>query len=377
MLCLKQIDLRAMGRRALTSHAMGKAHTNRMNAQKDQGKIFFPSNAIEKTPKKDSAVRGELRLVIFFVEHNIPLHVLDHSNVIEKICTDSEIAKKMEMKRTKGAYLLNDALAPLLKTSLTENIREKPFSISIDESNEMGHRKFLEMVISFVDEAFDDVVHAHFDICEIPDGKAETIFKCVKEKLESAGLPLNHLLSCMTDSPAVMVGQKKGFLTLLKKVAPHVIDIGRCSLHHVANAVKYACETLGRLVEEFADDVFNYFQYTSRWTSYTQVTSLLELPAHRYLRRVETRWVQLLIVVGRLLEQLPALQEFFLVKLPRDRMKDLNNACVIRIRTALQNPMLELHLTFLKSSLSMADKFEKQFQRTSCEITKLVNFRLI
>lgn len=183
------------------------------------------------------------------------------------------------------------------------------------------------MIISFVDEAFDDVIHAHFEICEILDWKAETIFMSVQEKLELAGLPLNHLLSCMTDSPAVMVGQKKGFLTLLKKIAPHIIDIGRCSLHHVANAVKYAFETLGRLVEEFADDVFHYFQYTSRWTSYSQVASLLELPEHRHLRRVETRWVQLLFVVARLLEQLPALREFFLVKLPRDRMKDLNNSC--------------------------------------------------
>lgn len=47
----------------------------------------------------------------------------------------------MEIKRTKGAYLLNDALAPLFKTSLQENIRERPFSISIDESNEMGQKE--------------------------------------------------------------------------------------------------------------------------------------------------------------------------------------------------------------------------------------------
>lgn len=89
-LCVKEFDLRAMGRR----HAMDKGHANRMNSLKEQHKINFSLNEMEKASTKDSTVKGEIRLAIFFVEHNIPMHVLDHSKVMEKIYCDSEIAKK-------------------------------------------------------------------------------------------------------------------------------------------------------------------------------------------------------------------------------------------------------------------------------------------
>lgn len=99
----------------------------------------------------------------------------------------------------------------------------------------------------------------------------------------------------------------------------------------------------------------------------------MELPNHRMLRRVETRWIQLLPVVVRLLEQLPALRNYFLQKLPLEKKVDMTNPRVARIRSALQDPLLEIELNFLKAVLAITDKFEKYFQKSTSEIDKLVN----
>ena len=43
-----------------------------------------------------------------------------------------------------------------------------------------------------------------------------------------------------------------------------MVDVGGCSLHHIHNAVQYAVQKLSDLVEEFMDDVYNYFRYGKR-----------------------------------------------------------------------------------------------------------------
>lgn len=88
------------------------------------------------------------------------------------------------------------------------------------------------------------------------------------------------------------------------------------------------------------------------------------------VRRVETRWIQLLVVVSQLLEQLPALKEYFFNTVPRERKIDMTNNRVIKICQAMKNPILEVELNFLKAVLPITEKFEKVFQKSSCEIHK-------
>lgn len=72
--CNKIIDLQAMGRRALTSHANGKRHTSICRGGKAQSKLSFTSSfASAVSNKEPGTVDAEVRLLIFLVEHNIYL----------------------------------------------------------------------------------------------------------------------------------------------------------------------------------------------------------------------------------------------------------------------------------------------------------------
>ena len=117
----------------------------------------------------------------------------------------------------------------------------------------------------------------------------------------------------MSDSPNVMRGEKGGVIALIKKRhCPGLIDIGGCSLHHISNAISYGVGSLGDTIEEFAVDVHAFFKHrTGKAEEYKDLQHILDLPDHRILRFVGTRWLCMHQVAKRLLEQWPALQEYF------------------------------------------------------------------
>jgi hypothetical protein len=82
------------------------------------------------------------------------------------------------------------------------------------------------------------------------------------------------------------------------------------------------------------------------------------------LRRVETRWIQLLPVVDRLIEQWQALKRYFLEVLPLENAQEYrNNDRVASIKVGLRDPNVEMDIHFLKNILPILNKFQKVYQR--------------
>lgn len=84
--------------------------------------------------------RAEIKVATAIVKHNVPIAFTDHlSPLMKDIFPDSEIAKNYMSARTKTSCIINGALKPFLKDSLVENMKQKPFTISIDGSNDTGN----------------------------------------------------------------------------------------------------------------------------------------------------------------------------------------------------------------------------------------------
>ena len=185
------------------------------------------------------------------------------------------------------------------------------FAMLIDESNQIQNEKFLNILVKYF---WEGRVHTRFYKSVIVNkATAQNIVSALCETLQEDGIPWSNVVQLMTDSPHVMRGKKSGVLTRLKdEHAPNIVDIGGCSLHHVANAVSHATSALGNDVENFALDVFAFFKHRSGLLEdFRGMQTILDLPNHCILRFVSTRWLSVLPVVERLLEQLPALREFF------------------------------------------------------------------
>ena len=184
-------------------------------------------------------------------------------------------------------------------------------SLLIDESNQIQNEKFLNILVKFF---WEGRVHTRFYQSVIVNkATAHNIVSALCESLQKDGIPWSNVIQLMTDSPHVMRGKKSGVLARVKQEhAPNIVDVGGCSLHHVANAVSHATSALGDEVENFALDVFAFFKHRSGLLKdFRGMQTILDLPTHRILRFVSTRWLSVLPVVERLLEQLPALRVFF------------------------------------------------------------------
>jgi len=132
-------------------------------------------------------------------------------------------------------------------------------SRSLNESNETGSRKFLVILVRYYDDSKMKVVTEIYRLPQLEDGKASTLEDILCDFLKQDELSTEKLLTIMTDSPAVMTGTKTEFLKRMRDHCPHLLDLGRCMLHHVSNAVNYATERPGRNAKELIDDLYHYF----------------------------------------------------------------------------------------------------------------------
>lgn len=158
-----------------------------------------------------------------------------------------------------------------------------------------------------------------------------------------------------------MRGAKSGVIVRLQNEVNHLLDVGGCSLHYVHNSVKHACEVIDAIeLEQLISDVYNFFRYNDD-ADYKLATEIMEVEYHKFLRHVETRWLQCLPVIERLLEQYDALVYFFSSLATRSR-SSVGSDRLMRLKLALSDPMTRALLMFLSHALKPLNCFEKVFQ---------------
>ena len=109
---------------------------------------------------------------------------------------DSKIATDFACKHTKTKAIICDALDPHFKKHIIDTIREHPFNLLCDESNERGDSvKLLTILVRFFDIANSLIVTRHLDIIGITDCSAEGVYVGLKETLEKFRVPFANLIS--------------------------------------------------------------------------------------------------------------------------------------------------------------------------------------
>ena len=128
------------------------------------------------------------------VKHNIPLAFAEHLSLLfREIFTDSEIAKSYSSAKTKTTCIINGALKPYFQDRLLSLMRNNPYSLSIDGSNDTGHDKMNPMTVKLFD--VDRVHHRFLDMCTTSGkdaGTAEVIFGKMDEVLSKLNIPWSN-----------------------------------------------------------------------------------------------------------------------------------------------------------------------------------------
>ena len=77
---------------------------------------------------------------------------MDHlSLLIRDVFPDSKIAKSFSSVRTKTSCILNMALQPHFESALVSHMKEEPFSLAIDGSNDNDTKKMNPLTVRIFD----------------------------------------------------------------------------------------------------------------------------------------------------------------------------------------------------------------------------------
>ncbi len=83
---------------------------------------------------------AEVKISTALAQHNVPLAFADALNTLIPECfPDSQIAQEYQNGKTKATCILNGAVRPHFKEDLIKTMKEEPFSVAIDGSNDKGN----------------------------------------------------------------------------------------------------------------------------------------------------------------------------------------------------------------------------------------------
>ena len=353
---------------ALRKHGDTTYHKEKVSALVDPtlGRItsMFVDHSMEGNVRD-----AEIRMAAFISEHNLSFNIMDHfSELLPKLCPDSKIAAQFKSKRTKTKCIVRNALAPCIHEELVEKLKTKHFSVIIDETTDVSTAKELAVVARLYDNDTMQVDCPLYDLVELAQCDAESLFQALLGLLERDGIPISNIIGFAADTTNVMFGEHNSVASRFKERTPEIF-LMHCICHSAHLCASHACEKLPRTAEELLRDIYNYFCHSSkRQVEFRAVQCFVGVEPHKLLRPCQTRWLSLHACVSRVIEQWDALVQFFEVAVDQD-----NLLVSQKILSHLKNPIWKLYFYFLDFVLPKFTELNLMFQSAKTSIHCLHN----
>lgn len=343
------------GKAELLKHIKTKKHETNMKQSKFRQTLTSMVPKISAPLKK--ARENEIRIASFIVEHNIPFNVSGHLvQLIKHLHLEKEILEKTSCARTKCTSIVNKVTGTYFMNNLLKLLRNHTFSLIIDESTDVGTVKHLALVVRiFNDSAVEDKFLA---IIEVADGTAQNIYQNIVDFFIKNNVDYkNRLVGFAADGASTMMGRHNSVSKLLQNDIPHLFIL-KCVCHSFALVASYASREIPDEVENLCKHIYNYFKSFKRLTEYREFQNFVDIKPHKILHPCQVRWLSMVEVVNRLLEQYNALQLYF----RQEYFENKTNQVLTIIHSSLENVITKLYLEFLKYVLCLFTDINKEFQ---------------
>ena len=344
-----------------------------MESQKHKANVVALDNRSKVTtffksttdPIHEKVTRAEVKVCTVLAHHNIPIAVSDHlSPLFKDIFSDSQIAKAYSCARTKSACIINGALAKELQVSLIEVMKNNPFSLATDRSNDSGLDKMNPLTVRIFDINRGCVTTRFLDMCLTSASDTEALFSKIDETMQRHDLDWSRCVAFGVDNTSVNMGKHNSIKTRVQKKNPAVYFMG-CPCHMVHNtAIKAAGSfesIIGFDVEDMMVDLFYWFdKSTKRKNKLNEYCTFCDTQYHEIVKHVSTCWLSLERAIERALKQYVALCSHF-------QSLDESQARFQRLKTLFEDPLTEVYLLFYHSVLPIFTSLNKFLQReTPC-----------
>ena len=160
----------------------------------------------------DQLCNSEARIAEFFSEHHVPFIRVDHLlGVCKRAFPGSDNAKKLDFKKTKLSYIIQDGIARLEKIEVNDICRNQNFSVIIDESTDISVTQVLVIVVRDFDLKKLDVVGALLDTVAVENGSETQLFDEFVLILEERNIPFSNVIGFGSNNCFTMLGKKNRF----------------------------------------------------------------------------------------------------------------------------------------------------------------------
>ncbi|XP_015121770.1 uncharacterized protein LOC107044415 [Diachasma alloeum] len=301
----------------LKYHLQSSKHKDNCNSIKSINPMTsFFTRGHDIPSQLDEAVKvAETGLVGYPTEHHMPFSALDHlTDLMKNLITDSKIVQNMNLKRTKGRAIALNVISVSAKNKLGDKLKATKFSVLSDESTDISTKKCSCIMVRFYDDETGRIATKFWSICDVlVPGKvtsvsAERLYECSMLSFVEQQIPKANIIGFGSDGCSVMMGKNNSVASRLKTDLPG-ITISKCLCHSLHICASTVCEELPRTAENLARNINYYFTSScKRQSEFGEFQIFCETEIHKLLYPSQTRWLSLVAVVQRLLDQWPALQ---------------------------------------------------------------------
>lgn len=343
---------------------MAKKHCSNVQGLENQKQIdsFFPS---ENDSLQEKVTRAEVKVATVLAHHDIPIAVTDHlSPLFKDIFPDSSIAKLYSCAQSKTTCILNGALAVDLQKSLVDHMKNEPFSLATDGSNDSGLQKMNPLTVHIYDADRGRVMTQLLDMCLTMGSTAEAIYTKINEALMKFGVDWNKCVAFGIDNTSVNIGKRNSIKTRVQQQNPAIYFMG-CPCHMVHNTATKGAEAFqgetGFDVEDILVDLYYWFdKSTKRKNQLSEFCDFCDVKSREVIKHVSTCWLSLELAVERALKVYAGLKSYFL-------SSEETQPRFGRLKQHFENPLTEVYLMFYQAVLPSFTSINKFLQReTPC-----------
>lgn len=361
-------------------HFSGDKHKLKASSGTFKGRELM-NNFIAKgntiNPLNKQIKHAEIKLSAFVAAHNMPFSSMDHLvEVLSDCFPDSKIANGINLKRTKVTGVVNNVIGFHEKSRMATILQTTKFSILTDESTDISTVKTACVIVRYYDAYSGKIVSRFWDLVQVflvsdsqcvdKGATAEHLFKILIESFEKYDIRSVNIIGFGSDGCNTMMGKTNSVMSRIKELCPG-ITIMKCICHSLHLCASEACKMIPRSCEDMARNVYNYFKNSSkRQAQLAQFQKFFDLNVHKMLHPSQTRWLSLVAVVDRIIEQWEPLKLFFNDQWLAERLHAAEN-----IHQGLNNPFIQTYFYILQWMLPKFCTLNKLFQSEKTMITIL------
>lgn len=325
-------------------------------------------------PFAERVAAAEIKICGYLSEHNVAFLGTNHlTHLVKEIFYDHPVAQELKLKRSKATKVTVNVIGASHKDVIAQKLQTRKFSVLTDESTDIATIKTSCVVVRFYDGDMKKVVSKFWDLSRVYDADnveegatADNLFKSIMSSFRKYSVPLENIIGFGSDGCNAMMGPNNSVSTRFRGACPGIM-IMKCVCHSVHLCASEACKKLPDKCEGLARSIFNFFSHSSkRLCEFQQFQWFVDVKPLKLLHPSQTRWLSLIRVVERVLNQWSALQLYF-----SDQWLGKNVKSAEEIFNGLHDPFMKLYYYFLAWVLPKFTTFNEFFQSQEVVITDL------